>query len=181
LRETNGVGRRNRIRDDRPRPAGRQTATQTQNTSEKTMNFLSEEIKFTLVQAAIADGQTDPDSSSVDMEGFDGVMFVGICGTITGSGTITMAAEQSADDSTFNALTGASAVATAAADSDKLLVLDIDKPLDRYVRTALTRAVANSVYGGTVAIQYKARGKPTATAAAQLAAAIVRSATPAEA
>ncbi|MDX9861657.1 MAG: hypothetical protein RBS99_12150, partial [Rhodospirillales bacterium] len=87
------------------------------------MNYLSEEIKLTLVQAGLADGQTDPDSSSVDMAGFDGVMFIGIVGTITGAGTVTLTAEQSSDDGVadaFAALTGASVVATAAAESDKL-------------------------------------------------------------
>ena len=145
------------------------------------LGFLSENVKLTLVQAALADGQTDPDSSSVDMSGFDGVMFVGVVGTITGSGTATLTAEQSSDDSTFNALSGASAVATAAADSDKLLVIDIDKPVDRYVRTALTRATANSIWGGTLAIQYKAGSKPTTTAAAQLADTIDQLKSPAEA
>jgi len=142
--------------------------------------YLSDEVKMSIVQAALADGQTDPDSSSVDMKGFDGVMFVGIVGTITGSGTVTMAAEQSSDDVTFNALSGASAQASAAADSDLLLAVDVFKPADRYVRTALTRATANSVWGGTIAIQYKARSKPVAQAAAQFAATLVQVTTPAE-
>ena len=143
--------------------------------------YLTEDVKLTLVQAGLADGQTDPDSSSVDMSGFDGVLFVGIVGTITGSGTVTMIAAQSSDDSTFNTLSGASVVATAAADSDKLLVIDIQRPVDRYVRTSLTRATANSIYGGTLAIQYKARSKATATAAAQLADTIDQLTAPAEA
>jgi hypothetical protein len=71
-------------------------------------------------------------------------------------------------------------VATGAAESDKLLVLDIDQPRERYVRTALTRAVANSIYGGTLAIQYKARSKPTTTAAAQLADTLTQLHRPAE-
>jgi hypothetical protein len=149
------------------------------------MNYLTEEIKLTLVQAALADGQTDPDSTAVDMAGFDGVMFVGIVGTITGAGTVTLKAQQSDDNGVadaFSDLSGVSAQATGAdADSDKLLVLDIDQPSKRYVRTNLTRATANAIYGGTLAIQYKARVKPTATAAVQLAASIVQEHRPAEA
>lgn len=140
-------------------------------------NYLSEEIKLTLVQAALADGQSDPDSTAVDMAGFDGVMFVGLVGTITGAGTVTLTGQQSSDNGVADAfapMTGAAVVATAAAESDKLLVLDIDQPRERYVRTNLTRAVANSIYGGTLAIQYKARSKPTTTAAAQLADALTQ-------
>lgn len=144
------------------------------------MDLLSEDVKLTLVQAGLADGSTDPDSSSVDMEGFDGVMFVGLVGTITGSGTATLKASQSANDSSFADLASASVEASGSGDSDKLLVLDIFRPLDRYVRTTLTRATANSIWGGTLAIQYKAKSKPAVTATAQLAAAIVALVTPAE-
>jgi hypothetical protein len=146
-------------------------------------NFLSRDVKLSLVQAALADGSTDPDSTALDMSGFDGVMFVGICGTITGSGTINLAASQSDDNAAsddFSAIPTASATATASTKSDKLLVLDIFQPAKRYVRTTVTRAVANSVYGGTLAIQYKAKDRPTTTAAATLAASIVQVTTPAE-
>jgi len=133
---------------------------------------LCKEVKCTLVQVALADGATDPDSDSVDMEGFDGVMFLGIVGTIAATGTVTLAAEQSSDDSTFNALSGISAEA-GAADDDKFLLLDVYRPTDRYVRTALTRGTADSVYGGTIAIQYKARKKPTVQDASTLAAQVL--------
>ena len=53
---------------------------------------LSKDVKVTLVQAPLADGQTDPDSGSVDMRGFEGVMFLGIVGTVTGSGTASLKA-----------------------------------------------------------------------------------------
>jgi hypothetical protein len=125
---------------------------------------LSENVKITLVQAALADGQTDPDSSSVDMAGFDGVMFVGIVGTITGSGTANLVVAQSSDDGStdaYNSLTGLTVTATAAAQSDRVLVLDCFRPTKRYVRTTLTRAVANSIWGGTLAIQYSGKNRPT--------------------
>ncbi|MBN2024076.1 MAG: hypothetical protein JW809_14935 [Pirellulales bacterium] len=144
------------------------------------MFMLSEDVKLTLVQPGLADGQTDPDSARVDMQGFDGVMFVGVVGTITGSGTVELAVKQADTDIVGAALAGASATAEGSANSDKLLVIDIDKPRKRYVGTTLTRAVANSIYGGTIAIQYKGRNKPVVTAAAQLAADIVRLLSPAQ-
>lgn len=140
--------------------------------------MLSDDVKLTLVQAALADGQTDPDSTALDMAGFDGVMFVGFVGTVTATGTLTLAAYDSDNNSDFSALTGASAAASDA-DSDKLLVVDVVNPRGRYVRTKLTRGTANSVYGGTLAIQYKAHAKPAVTAAAQLAADIAQVVRPA--
>ena len=141
---------------------------------------LSKNVKITMVQAPLADGHTDPDSAAVDMQGFEGVMFVGIVGTVTGSGTASLKAAQSSDNSNFSDLSGV--VATGAAGgSDKFLVLDVYKPLERYVRTTLTRAVANSIYGGTIAIQYGAHKRPTVHDAATLAAAAILGISPSEA
>jgi hypothetical protein len=141
---------------------------------------LSKNVKVTLVQAPLADGQTDPDSAAVDMQGFEGVMFVGIVGTVTGSGTAALKASQSADNVNFNDLAGA-AVTGAAGGSDKFFVLDVYRPFDRYVRTTLTRAAANSIYGGTIAIQYGARKRPTIHDATTLAAAALLGISPSEA
>lgn len=148
------------------------------------MNVASEGMRATLVQAPLADGQAATDSSNVDMAadgGYDGVWFIGVVGTITGSGTATLLAQQAATDIAGDALSGMSVVATAAADSDKILGLDIYRPTDRYVGTKLTRATANSVYGGTIALQYRGRSRPTTHLAATLAAAMVSAVTPAEA
>jgi hypothetical protein len=141
---------------------------------------LSKNVKITLVQAPLADGQTDPDSAAVDMQDFEGVMFVGIVGTVTGAGTAALKASQSSDNVNFNDLSGA-VVTGAAGDSDKFFVLDVYKPLDRYVRSTLTRAIANSIYGGTIAIQYGAHKRPTAHDAATLAAAVLLGISPSEA
>jgi hypothetical protein len=139
---------------------------------------LSKNVKVTLVQPALADGQTDPDSAAVDMQGFEGVMFVGILGTVTEGGTAALKAAQSSDNVNFNDLSGVVATGDA---SDKFLVLDVYRPLDRYVRTTLTRAVANSIYGGTLAIQYGTHKRPTIHDAATLAAAAVLGISPSEA
>jgi hypothetical protein len=139
---------------------------------------LSKNVKVTLVQPALADGQTDPDSAAVDMQGFEGVMFVGILGTVTEGGTAALKAAQFSDNVNFNDLSGVVATGDA---SDKFLVLDVYRPLDRYVRTTLTRAVANSIYGGTLAIQYGTHKRPTIHDAATLAAAAVLGISPSEA
>lgn len=144
------------------------------------MNALSKNVKVTLVQPPLADGQTDPDSAAVDMRGYDGVMFVGITGTITGSGTVSLKAAQSSDNQNFIDLEGMVATTVAGVDDDSFLILDVYKPRKQYVRTTLTRAVANSVYGGTIAIQYEAKERPTEHDAATLAVAAVLGLSPAE-
>jgi hypothetical protein len=142
---------------------------------------LSKQVKVALVQAPLADGQTDPDSTAVDMAGFDGVVFIGITGTITGNGTVSLKASQSSNNSDFNDLSGMVATTVATADDDSFLILDVYQPTDRYVRTTLSRAVDNSVYGGTIAIQYGAEVKPTVHDATTLAVAAVLGLAPAEA
>lgn len=145
--------------------------------------FLTDDIHVSLVQAPLADGQTDPDSDSVDMSGYDGCLFLGIVGDVTGSGTAKIEVEQSEDDSSFDALASASATASGSDDSDKLLGVDVyphNPENGRYLRTALTRATANSVWGGTLAIRYKARSRPVAQTAAQWAASLVQVAFPDE-
>lgn len=144
------------------------------------MELLNEGTKWTLVQAALADGQTDPDSTRVDMRGWDGVCFVCILGAITATGTVTMVAKQAATDIVGDALSGAS-VAAADDDDDKLLIIDIFRPKDRYLGVTLTRATANSVIGGVLAIQYRGKSLPTTQATGTMAATVVSLVSPAEA
>jgi len=124
------------------------------------MEHLMEKDAVTLVQAPLADGQTDPDSSRVDMQGWDGVVFVLITGTITGVGTCKMTVKQAATDIVGDELTDCNVTATAAADSDSLFAVDILRPIDRYLGVTLTRATENSVVGGVVAIRCRGRSAP---------------------
>ena len=145
------------------------------------MKLLNEGVKFSVLLAPQADGQADDDSLNVDMAGYDGVMFICLLGTITGSGTVTMVGQQAATDIAGDALDGASVVATGSADSDLLLALDIYQPTDRYVGVNVVRAVANSVLGGVLAIQYRGRSEPITQAPAQMAATLVALVSPDEA
>ena len=147
--------------------------------------YQTDDVKMTLVQAPLVDGQATSNSDEVDMQGFDGVMFVGILGTISGSGTVSMTAGQdTTSGGSFTELPTAVASAVAA-DDEQFMVVDILRPAKRFLRTVLVRAVDNNVYGGTLAIQYKARAKPTvqeATGAAGeiIAAGITQVTTPSE-
>ena len=131
---------------------------------------LSKHVKISMVQNYLADGAGASNSDSVDMSGFDGVMFVGIIGQQDASATAEIKAQQSTDNAAFNDLSGAVAISPVNSDN-KFLVLDVYRPLERYVRSVLTRAgTTNSEWGGTLAIQYMGSKKPTAHDAAKLAA-----------
>lgn len=134
--------------------------------------FLSERCKVLLIQAPLADGQTDPDSSVVDMAadgGWDGCLFVGVLGTITGSGTVELQVKAADTPTVGSAITGAVASASGSGDSNKLLVVDVLRPAKQYLSSTLTRATANSVYGGTLAVLYRGKVAPIAQLAAMLA------------
>lgn len=144
------------------------------------MNHLLENCKVTVVQAPLADGQSDPDSARVDMSGWDGVVFLCTMGAITGAGTCTMVAKQATTDIVGAALSGASVVASTSADSDMVIGIDIYRPTKRYLGVSLTRETAGSVVGGVLAIQYRGRSAPVTQPTASWAAPLVTLVTPAE-
>jgi hypothetical protein len=125
--------------------------------------------RIVLVQSPLAAGQGDSNSNSVDMQSFDGVCFVGICGTIAEGGAASLQAEVGDDSSSFTALPAITANAAA----NKFVLLDIYKPMSRYIRTKLARADANVVWGGTIAILYDKRVRPATHDALTLAAQVL--------
>ncbi len=123
-------------------------------------NQISNQIKTTRVNNAVAAGTSDIDSSSVTMETFEGVRFTVAFGTITSGAATTIKAAQSSDDSNWNDLLG-TAITIADDDDNQLAVLDIWRPVDRYVRITVTRATQNAVVDGIIAEQYGPRVLPT--------------------
>lgn len=140
------------------------------------MNLLNE-VKITRVANAAAAAQTEVLSSVLDMQGYDGVMFVAILGDITATSVLTLTAKGNTASSTSSP-TPVTQVATAAftagaSDADnKVLVVDVFDPALRYVFASLTRTTANAVVDGIIAIQYTAALRPTTQDASVLASAI---------
>jgi len=125
---------------------------------------LLDEIKITRVSNAAAAGTSDVNGTGVDMQGFDGVLFVAAVGTLTATQVTTLKAQSSTDDGSTDAyadISGAVTAALADGDSNKLLVLDVHHPSERYVRPVLDRGTANAVLDGIIAIQYRAGSRPT--------------------
>lgn len=117
-----------------------------------------------------AAGVTKRTSDIVDMANFDGVMFVIGLGTTIENGTIDAFVEQDI----ANAITNMARLATTAvhtvtaanaALAKSCIVIDVYRPLERYVQCNITPAVSNAVVLGITAIRYKGRTAPVVQAA----------------
>lgn len=126
------------------------------------MNF-SKAIKSTRVSNAVAAGTSDVESTAVDMKGFDAVAFEVSFGAITGSAVTSCKLQGSHDNVTWTGVNGdllGTGVTVADDDDNQIFILDIDRPLFRYVRCVVDRGTQNAVVDGIVAHQYKADKEP---------------------
>ena len=123
--------------------------------------ILNEIVAIDRVVNATAAGATDVNGTGVDMQaggGADGVMFIASIGTLTATQVTQMKAQVSSDDDvadTYADLKNSQTDAMADGDSNKVIVLDVFQPPERYVRPVLERATANAVIDGIVAIRYR--------------------------
>jgi len=118
------------------------------------MKFLSNEVKITKVKDPSTAATSAVLSDSVDMVGYEGVLFVTSFGTAAANNIINAA--QCLDDSTFLDLED-SGVASGTSDED--VWVDVYQPADRYVRCEVARGTSTTV-GDIWALQYGARVKP---------------------
>ncbi len=116
------------------------------------MNLLKN-CKLTLVKAATASGTSQVDAS-LDMNGYDGVVFIGSVAT-QAAGNFAKCAH-SADNSTFADLAGTKRITST---NGNAFALEIAVPLKRYLRVSVVRGTATAV-GDIYAIQYKGRKAP---------------------
>ncbi|MEZ4714296.1 MAG: hypothetical protein R3A44_44360 [Caldilineaceae bacterium] len=139
------------------------------------MQNLLNSIKFDYVAAAVAAGSTiDNDSAIVDTQGYDGVLFLTTITDSVNTGVATMTAEQNTANSGTGmaALAGAVATATSGANDDlngQMLIVDVYRPRERYVRVNRASATANIAYGECIAILYKGIKQPVSQASADVA------------
>ncbi len=122
------------------------------------------DVKVTRVYAGAVAGFGDTLSSDIlDMTGYEGVMLIADLGDQAATAVATLTAQQDTDAAggTMATLTGSVAHTFAAADGDDdLLVLDVYKPTERYIRAQLQRATANITVKSIIAIQYGAMKAP---------------------
>jgi len=133
--------------------------------------YLIEEIKVTpaITITAGAAGATTVNGAVLDMAGWDGVLIVVTTGAIVALAVTSIKAQQDTAVG-FGApadLTGTNQ-AIADTDDDKVYFIDIQRPLEQFVRVVVSRATANATVSA-VYIQYRNRNKPTAAQGATVA------------
>lgn len=109
-----------------------------------------------VVMREVAAGTTSTTSSSVDMLGYGAARFIALFGTLTASHVTNIKLQGSSDNTNFADLTGSATTSLADADSGKILIIDIFKPVQRYLRVSVQRGTANAVINGVLAEQLRA-------------------------
>lgn len=129
------------------------------------MNLYSimRDCKITRVSNAVAAGTSDISSSVMDMTGFDRIAFVVFLADVIDGSVLTLTARQNTANSSSTPTPTSTGVATAAftasatSADNKMLMVDVVRPIERYVFAFLTRITQNAAIDGIFAIQYNAR------------------------
>ncbi len=126
------------------------------------MNLLKNTL-ITRVLVATADGTGTQSSTILDMQGYEGVMFIWKLDDVDDTAVLTLQAQQDELNAAggMATLTGTATFTAGATDADDdCLVLDVYRPAKRYVRAQGVIATANAKTAGIIAIQYGARKAP---------------------
>jgi hypothetical protein len=130
---------------------------------------LSKRCKAIRVLNAVAAGQTTQNTSIIDMQNYEAVLFLLLLNTITSGSVMTLIAQDSATNSggSMTTITDGSGnnVQTVVTDaggatSNQTILLDVVQPQKRYVRAQLTIGTANAALDGIVALLYRSRAVP---------------------
>lgn len=127
---------------------------------------LSEEVKIDKVLVYTATGTTTINTDEVDMQGYDGVVFIASVGS--SAADVGMKVQQ-------DIVTGMSGAADLEGSkqlldgTQKQIVVDIHRPLERFVRAAVIRATTTTIEA-VWAIRYRARNLPVTNTNSVLAA-----------
>ena len=130
------------------------------------MNLLKN-VKVDQILGYFAAGKVAKSSDIIDMQGYEGCLFIAGFGTIIENGTLDVQVLQDTDSAggTMAAVAGTEAYTVTAADAaltQSAIAVDIYKPQERYLKVTVTPAVQNAVILGVVAIRYKGKMGPDA-------------------
>jgi hypothetical protein len=141
--------------------------------------YLTEHIKITKVADHTTAGTGDVTCTSVDMAedgGYDGVAFITSYGTANANNILKAAGSD--DDSTFAEYASAAQIASGTSDED--VALDIQRPLQRYVKAVPERGTSSTLES-VWAIRYRSRTRPVTSHAVSGTSAIKQASSPANA
>ncbi len=119
---------------------------------------LGKKVKVVRIMNAVAAGSDVQTSSTVDLSGYEGCLFIAAFGTLTAGQVTSIEAHQSdVSGSGFTALLGTKTGPLADGDSNDCLQLDVYRPRERYLRCIVNRATQNAVIDGVWAVLYGAK------------------------
>ncbi|MBN1807191.1 MAG: hypothetical protein JW837_18235 [Sedimentisphaerales bacterium] len=123
------------------------------------MNLLKNCLIKEVAAPVAAAPDTDQNSDILDMQCYDGVCFIVPVTDSVATGVAKLTVEQSGEnsDSGMAALSGAEAAGACAVNddlNDKLLIVDVYRPRERFVQGVITSETANIAFGNMIAVQY---------------------------
>lgn len=128
------------------------------------MNELSKNCVIAEVLAPVAAASsTDSNSDILDMTGWEGVMFIVPITDCAATGVATLNVQENTANSDSGMTTVDTATATCTTNDDlnnTLLIVDIYKPLKRYIQGNVVSATANIAFGNMIAIKYGPKKMP---------------------
>ena len=118
---------------------------------------LNSESEARVVAGGKAVGTANYNTTPVDLQNYEGVRFIIPVSTNTNTATVVGTFAEGATTSAFNTLVGTSVSFTGSGSTAaKVMLADIYRPKDRYIRATVTRATANTTMGPVVAELYGA-------------------------
>jgi hypothetical protein len=117
---------------------------------------LSRQVKIAQGAATTTAGTSEIDGATIDMEGYEGVLFVAKFGTAAANNSLQ--AQQDSDSAMGSPADLEGTLVTVGA-SDEIVYLDVYKPTERYVRCQVERGTSTTL-DWCVAIRYGARKLP---------------------
>lgn len=136
--------------------------------------FQNAKISLVMASTDLSAGSTVSDTTdltvntTLDMLGYEGVLFIAMPMTVTAAGTIGMIPKFGSSSGTLTLAAtsfwgGTSTLGATTDMSQKYFALEIVKPVQRYVGVRLHRATQNANLAGILAIQYGAHRQPATT------------------
>lgn len=124
---------------------------------------VSDSEKVVRVMNSVSAGTSAQTSSAIDTQGFDGVKIYTAFGAITSGAVTSVKVQQSADDGSADAYADLLGTSRSVADDDdnQVVVHEISKPLERYLKVVVSRSTQNAVIDGVIAVLYRASKQPT--------------------
>jgi hypothetical protein len=109
---------------------------------------------------ATAAGTTTVNTSSIDTLGYEAARFVAGFGTLTATQVTNLKIQSSPDNATWTDVTAGVTANMLDADSNKLLIAEIYRPPQRYLRGTVVRGTANAVIDFVIAELFLAQREP---------------------